>query len=102
MQGTRETNEEKRPGSRVEQDPTIQFSVDGETVAATRYEPTDVDGPSPAVLWYTPYHKDDQTTFGRYDPLLEYIAAHGYEVVAADMVGTGASTGYRDEFLGPD
>lgn len=86
----------------VEQDPSLRFNVADATVAATRYERIDGEGPSPAVLWYTPYHKDDETTFGRYDPLLEYIAAHGYEVVVADMIGTGASTGHRTAFLGPD
>lgn len=90
------------PGSRVEKDPSLEFDVNGQTVAATRYQPTDFDGPLPAVLWYTPYHKDDETTYGRYDPLLEYVAACGYEVVVADMVGTGASTGHREEFFGPD
>ncbi len=88
--------------SAVDQDPTLRFAVDGETVAATRYEPTAFDEPLPAVLWYTAYHKDDETTFGRYDPLLEYVAAHGYEVVVADMVGTGASTGRLGELLGPE
>lgn len=87
--------------STVERDPTIRFSLDGETVAATRYQPIDLDGPCPAVLWVTPYDKDDTTTWGRYDPLLEYIATHGYEVTVADLIGTGASTGHRDELFGP-
>lgn len=90
------------PESGVELDPSITLAVQGESVAATRYEPISIDGPLPAVLWYTPYHKDDETTYGRYEPLLEYVAASGYEVVVADMVGTGASTGHRGEFFGPE
>lgn len=88
--------------STVERDPTIRFSLEGETVAATRYQPIDLESPNPAVLWITPYDKDDITTWGRYDPLLEYIAAHGYEVTVADLIGTGASSGHRAELFGPD
>lgn len=96
------TGSGERTRSAVEQDPGLRLSVAGETVAATRYQPTEFDDRLPAVLWPTPYHKDDETTHGRYDPLLEYVAAHGYEVIVADLIGTGASTGYRESFMGPD
>lgn len=71
----------------------------GETVAATRYEPVGVEGPLPALLMYVPYHKDDYITYGAYDPLNRYLAANGNEVVVADMVGTGASSGSIEEMF---
>jgi hypothetical protein len=78
----------------------VEIPVEGETVAATRYEPVEFDGPSPVLLMYVPYPKDDMITYGAYDPLNRYLARHGYEVVVADMVGTGASTGRFDAMFG--
>lgn len=74
----------------------VEIPVGTETVAATRYEPTETDGPSPALLMYVPYPKDDIITYGAYDPLNLYLVRNGYEVVVADMIGTGASTGCFD------
>jgi len=48
---------------------------------------------------YVPYHKDDYITYGAYDPIVRYLAASGYEVVVADMVGTGASSGQIEEMF---
>jgi len=75
----------------------VRIPVGDETVSATRYEPVDEAGPSPALLNYVPYPQQDSITYGGYDPLNRYLAARGYEVVAADMVGTGGSTGFIDE-----
>ncbi|MFW6317987.1 MAG: CocE/NonD family hydrolase, partial [Halorubrum sp.] len=75
----------------------VRIPVGDETVAATRYEPVDEPGPSPALLTYVPYPQQDSITYGAYDPLNRYLAARGYEVVVADMVGTGGSTGFIDE-----
>ncbi|OYR49653.1 hypothetical protein DJ73_17235 [Halorubrum sp. Ea1] len=75
----------------------LRIPVGDETVAATRYEPVDEPGPSPALLNYVPYPQQDSITYGGYDPLNRYLAARGYEVIAADMVGTGGSTGFIDE-----
>lgn len=75
----------------------LRIPVGDETVAATRYEPVDESGPSPALLTYVPYPQQDSITYGAYDPLNRYLAARGYEVVVADMVGTGGSTGLIDE-----
>ncbi|WP_231186700.1 CocE/NonD family hydrolase [Haladaptatus sp. DYF46] len=75
----------------------LEIPVQSETVVATRYEPLDSDGPSPALLMYVPYHQDDLTTYGAYDPLCLYFAKHGYEVIVADMLGTGSSSGFIDE-----
>jgi len=85
------------PVSGVERREDLLIPVLGETVAATRYRPTDADGPLPALLTYSPYHKDDFATFGSYEPTLTYLALAGYEVVAADLVGTGASSGFKRE-----
>jgi hypothetical protein len=74
----------------------VRIPVAGESVAATRYEPAG-DGPSPALLMYVPYHHQDGITYGAYDPLNRYLAAAGYEVVVADMVGTGGSTGFIED-----
>ena len=74
-------------------DLTIPVGV--ESVAATRYEPTAYDGPLPVVLMAIPYRKDDRITYGSYFPSLSYIARRGYEVVVADLIGTGASTGTK-------
>ena len=79
----------------------LRIPVGDETVAANRYEPPDGPTPGPAVLMYIPYHKDDFITYGAYNPLLEYIAHHGYHVVIADIVGTGASTGVKELPLEP-
>ncbi|MFB6170697.1 MAG: CocE/NonD family hydrolase [Haloarculaceae archaeon] len=79
----------------VERHPDLLVPVDGETVAATRYEPTPHDGPLPVVLVVTPYRKDDRIAFGSWDPSVRYFCEHGYEVVVADLLGTGASSGTK-------
>jgi putative CocE/NonD family hydrolase len=71
----------------------FDIPIMGEQVGATRYSPTDAEGPLPAILMYIPYPKDDIITWGSYDPLVRYLAEHGYEVVVADMIGTGSSSG---------
>lgn len=79
----------------------VTIPVGDETVAATRFVPQSTDDPAPAVLWGTPYPKERER-FGRYGPLLEYLAGHGYEVVLANLVGTGASTGRFRGLASPD
>ncbi|MEF8841995.1 MAG: CocE/NonD family hydrolase [Haloarculaceae archaeon] len=80
----------------------LLIPVEGATVAATRYEPPGDDGPHPAVLVATPYRKDDWITYGSWHPSIEYLARSGYEVVVADVVGTGASTGEPTPFARDD
>lgn len=70
----------------------LRIPIGNETVAATRFTPERTDQPTPAVLWATPYPKERER-FGRYGPIFEYLAGHGFEVVLANLVGTGASTG---------
>lgn len=86
--------------SKVRRHTELEIPVDGETVAATRYEPVEYDGSRPVLLMYVPYPKDDMITYGAYDPLNRYLARNGYEVVIADMVGTGASSGRLDTMFG--
>jgi putative CocE/NonD family hydrolase len=83
-------------------DPTqlqhVHIPVDNHTVSGLRYSP-DRDDSCPVLLMYTPYRADDYTTFagGGYDPLARYLARHGYEVVLADAVGFGASSGVKTD-----
>lgn len=82
--------------SSVQRYDNLLIPVDGETVAATRYEPTDIEGPAPVLLMHYPYRKDDHLTFGAYSPTIQYFVKHGYEVVVADLIGTGASSGRKE------
>jgi hypothetical protein len=82
---------------RIRRHEGLRIPVGDETVAATRYEPVGESGPSPALLSYLPYPQQDSITYGAYDPINRYLAARGFEVVVADMVGTGASMGLIDE-----
>lgn len=97
---TAETTRRPRPG--LCRDDDLQIPVHGETVAASRCEPADADGPLPVVLIATPYRKDDRISFGSWGPSIEYIARAGYAVVVADLIGTGASTGRKDPFSGDE
>lgn len=72
----------------------LRISVGSEDVAATRYEPTGTEGPSPTLFHYTPYRKDDWAYLG-YHRYVSSLACRGYEVLIADVVGTGASTGTK-------
>jgi len=74
----------------------LRIPVGENTVSATWYEPIDYDEPLPALLLYYPYRKDDHLTFGAYAPTIQYLAKHGYHVITADLVGTGASSGRKE------
>ncbi len=82
--------------SDVQRHDNLLIPIDTETVAATRYEPVDVEGSAPVLLMQYPYRKDDHLTFGGYSPTIEYLAKHGYNVVTADLIGTGASSGRKE------
>lgn len=86
-------------GIGIRREDDVRIPVGDDEVAAARYAPIGVDEPLPALLMYVPYHKDDYITYARYDPLNRYLAKQGYEVVVADMVGTGASTGHVEEMF---
>lgn len=83
-------------GSTIARTDDLLIPLGDETVAATRYAPQDTDGPVPGLLMYLPYRRGD-FSYASYDPMNKYLAAHGYEVVAADIVGTGASSGRKPE-----
>jgi putative CocE/NonD family hydrolase len=86
---------DERSSSPVSRIDDILIPYEGRRIAATRYSPTEIDGPLPAVLMSIPYRKDDYITYGHHDPLLRYVAGHGYEVVVTDLLGTGASGGRK-------
>jgi len=69
----------------------VLIPVGYQTVSAVRYESVE-EGPQSALLTYTPYRSDDYATYHAYDPLYRYLAASGYEVISADILGTGASS----------
>lgn len=79
----------------------VLIPVGDETVAGVRYSPPG-EAPAPVILMATPYRSHDRITFGSYDPSLRYFATHGYEVVAVDLLGTGASTGRKPTAFGPE
>jgi putative CocE/NonD family hydrolase len=78
------------------------MEIDAGTVAGTRFEPVDVEEPRPAVLMFMPYHKDDWYTFASEWSSIEYLARHGYEVISADVIGTGGSSGRKSEPFSSD
>lgn len=83
-------------------DDDLLIPVRNETVAATRFESTVGDGPKPVILNYDPYHKDDFSTYQHWYTDVRYLTAHGYDVVIADMVGSGASTGGTKGLFTPE
>ncbi|MFB6148622.1 MAG: CocE/NonD family hydrolase [Halobacteriales archaeon] len=89
------------PDQSITLHPGLRIDHGGETIAASRYEPS-TDGPHPAVVIATPYRKDDRITFGAWDPSIRYLTTNGYEVVVMDLLGTGASTGWKEPFSGDE
>lgn len=75
----------------------LLIPIQGETVAAIRYEPGSSKKELPGLIMYIPYHTHDYQTYGAYNPLIKYLAAGGYQVIVADMVGTGGSSGQKDQ-----
>ena len=81
--------------------------TDGEKLAVDLFIPKDgpSNGPFPVILMYTPYCRSNvdpgtgeindlgQSERGR------FFLPHGYAMVAADMRGTGASTGWLQDFM---
>ncbi|WP_135828452.1 CocE/NonD family hydrolase [Halorussus halobius] len=81
----------------VHREDDLTIPVDGETVAATRFAPGDATDPLPTLLMYVPYHKDTLTPYTSMEPLIRYLVRSEYNVVVADVVGTGASSGTKAE-----
>jgi predicted acyl esterase len=64
---------------------------DGVTLAGDLYRP-ETDRPVPALLTFTPYHKDDWFPLA-YGELMRAMAQQGYACLAVDVRGTGSSGG---------
>ncbi len=82
---------------------------DGTRIAVDVYRPTEgPEGKLPAVLIMTPYHrasvKDGEVVDLMTDPESAYrtIVSYGYNIVCADIRGTGASYGSRFAIFGPE
>ena len=65
---------------------------DGVTLAADLYRPA-TDQPSPALLSFYPYHKDDDIGPGYFEGALRALAQAGYACLLVDVRGTGNSGG---------
>ncbi|MFB6299968.1 MAG: CocE/NonD family hydrolase [Halobacteriales archaeon] len=89
------------PVQSIALDPDLRIQHEDEIIAASRYTPVS-DGPHPAVVIATPYRKDDRITFGAWDPSIRYLVSAGYAVVVMDLIGTGASTGWKEPFSGDE
>lgn len=91
--------EERATATDIRRHRDLRIPVRGDSVGAMRYEPVGVEGARPTILMYVPYPKDDMITYGAYDQFNRYLAHHGYEVVVADMVGSGSSEGFVEELF---
>ena len=81
--------------NRVERNLLVPLS-DGETLAVDAYLPA--EQPSPAVVSYYPYHKDD-VIGGFFEYANRYFAEQGYAAVLADFRGLGNSSGLPGEAM---
>jgi predicted acyl esterase len=67
---------------------------DGVTLAADLYVPEAAGGQRfPALIEYTPYHKNNNAFYGPRATRYPYFASHGYVFVNVDIRGTGDSEG---------
>ena len=68
---------------------------DGVTLAADLHLPeaTDTGRKFPAIIEYTPYHKNNNWVYGPRASRYPYFASHGYVFVNVDIRGTGDSEG---------
>jgi len=78
---------------------------DGITLAADLYLPEPVvgsDGRFPALIEYTPYHKNNNVFYGPRASRYPYFASHGYVFVNVDIRGTGDSEGFNTSPTSPE
>lgn len=80
---------------------------DGITLAADLHMPEAAADPKsprkyPAIIEYTPYHKNNNIVYGPRATRYPYFAAHGYVFVNVDIRGTGDSEGINTSFTSPD
>jgi putative CocE/NonD family hydrolase len=69
--------------------------ADGITLAADLHLPCEVGDTArfPAIIEYTPYHKNNNAVYGPRASRYPYFASHGYTFVNVDIRGTGDSEG---------
>src|SRR5262245_28182417 len=67
---------------------------DGVTLAADLHLP-ETAGRFPAIIEYTPYHKNNNAVYGPRATRYPYFASHGYVFVNVDIRGTGDSEGFN-------
>src|SRR4051794_36524433 len=56
----------------------------------------------PALIEYTPYHKNNNAVYGPRSSRYPYFASHGYVFVNVDIRGTGDSEGFNTSFSSPE
>lgn len=90
---------DERPCFPVETRRNVRIPMpDGVTLAADLYLPqTESGSPStfPAIIEYTPYHKNNNAFYGPRASRYPYFAAKGYVFVNVDIRGTGDSGGFN-------
>src|SRR4051794_13473367 len=70
---------------------------DGVTLAADLFMP-EAPGKYPAIIEYTPYHKNNNAVYGPRATRYPYFASQGYVFVNVDIRGTGDSEGCNTSF----
>lgn len=76
---------------------------DGVTLAADLYMPVCEDNRHfPAIIEYTPYHKNNNPVYGPRASRYPYFASHGYVFVNVDIRGTGDSGGANTAPTSPE
>src|SRR5262249_48284083 len=67
---------------------------DGVTLAADLFLP-DAEGKFPAIIEYTPYHKNNNAVYGPRATRYPHFASNGYVFVNVDIRGLGDSAGFN-------
>jgi hypothetical protein len=78
---------------------------DGVTLAADLHMPAlenKSDLQFPAIIEYTPYHKNNNAVYGPRATRYPYFASQGYVFVNVDIRGTGDSGGFNTSFTSPE
>jgi len=79
--------------------------ADGITLAADLHRPRAAGTRGerfPAIIEYTPYHKNNNATYGPRASRYPYFASHGYVFVNVDIRGTGDSEGCNTSPTSPE
>ena len=77
---------------------------DGATLAADLHlpRPPETALRFPAIIEYTPYHKNNNAAYGPRASRYPYFASHGYVFVNVDIRGTGDSEGFSTSPSSPE